>query len=239
MSASAPFVITRSVAAPRARVWQAWTEVEHLRHWWGPKGFVVAHCTVDLRPGGLMHYRLRSPEGGDMWGRFLYREIVKPEKLVWVNSFSDEKGGVTRHPMAPGWPREMLTTVTFAEHLAHWFGPRGFTIHSCEADARPGGLFRLCMRLPQGQDYWVRGSFREIAPPGRVVIHCFADDARGVQRLEEVITVSLADEGGKTRLTLHATAAGSGAEAAAMLAGMEQGWSETLDRLRERSGAIT
>jgi uncharacterized protein YndB with AHSA1/START domain len=112
---TAPFVITRTVAAPRARVWQAWTEVEHLKHWWGPKGFVVAQCTVDLRPGGLMHYHLRSPDGGDMWGRFLYREIVKPEKLVWVNSFSDEKGGVTRHPMAPGWPREMLTTVTFAE----------------------------------------------------------------------------------------------------------------------------
>ena len=115
MSATAPFVITRSVAAPRARVWQAWTEVEHLQHWWGPKGFVVTHCKVDLRPGGLMHYRLRSPDGLDMWGRFLYREIVKPEKLVWVNSFSDEKGGITRHPMAPGWPREMLTTVTFAE----------------------------------------------------------------------------------------------------------------------------
>ena len=117
MSATAPFVITRTVPAPRARVWQAWTEVEHLRHWWGPKGFVVAHCTVDLRPGGLMHYRLRSPEGGDMWGRFLYREIVKPEKLVWVNSFSDEKGGITRHPMAPGWPAEMLTTVTFADGM--------------------------------------------------------------------------------------------------------------------------
>ena len=127
---------------------------------------------------------------------------------------------------------------TRAEHLAHWFGPRGFTIHSCEADARPGGLFRLCTRSPEGRDYWVRGSFREVAPPGRVVIQCYADDARGVQRLEELITVSLADDGGRTRLTLHATAAGAGPEAGAMLDGMEQGWSETLDRLRERSRAI-
>jgi uncharacterized protein YndB with AHSA1/START domain len=136
-------------------------------------------------------------------------------------------------------PRERVFAAwTRAEHLAHWFGPRGFTIHSCEADARPGGLFRLCMRAPDGSDYWVRGSFREVAPPARVVIHCFADDARGVQRLEEVITVSLADEGGKTRLTLQATAGGTGPEAAGMLRGMEQGWSETLDRLRERSRAI-
>ena len=137
-------------------------------------------------------------------------------------------------------PRERVFAAwTRAEHLAHWFGPRGFTIHSCEADARPGGLFRLCMRSPEGVDYWVRGSYREVTAPERLVIQCAADDARGVQRLEEVITVSLADEGGKTRLTLHATAAGAGPEAASMLSGMEQGWSETLDRLRERSKAIT
>jgi uncharacterized protein YndB with AHSA1/START domain len=110
-----PFVVSRAFGAPRARVWQAWTEVEHLKQWWGPKGFVVTHCNVDLRPGGLMHYCLRSPDGNDMWGRFVYREIVKPERLIWVNSFSDEKGGITRHPMAPRWPREMLTTVRFAE----------------------------------------------------------------------------------------------------------------------------
>jgi uncharacterized protein YndB with AHSA1/START domain len=137
-------------------------------------------------------------------------------------------------------PRERVFAAwTRAEHLAHWFGPRGFAIHSCEADARPGGLFRLCMRSPEGLDYWVRGSFREVAAPERVVIHCYADDAKGTQRLEEVISVSLAAEDGKTRLTLHATAAGTGPEAAAMLSGMEQGWSETLDRLRERSNVIT
>jgi uncharacterized protein YndB with AHSA1/START domain len=110
-----PFEIERLLDAPRERVWQAWTEVEHLKHWWGPKGFVVSHCTIDLRPGGKMHYCLRAPDGSDMWGRFVFREIVKPERLVWVNSFSDPEGGVTRHPMAPNWPREMLTTVRFAD----------------------------------------------------------------------------------------------------------------------------
>ena len=109
------FVITRAFDAPRERVWKAWTEAAHLRHWWGPKGFTVSHCTVDLRPGGVMHYCLRSPDGSDVWGRFVYREIAKPERLVFVVSFSDEKGGITRHPMSPDWPREMLSTVTFAE----------------------------------------------------------------------------------------------------------------------------
>jgi len=136
-------------------------------------------------------------------------------------------------------PRERVFAAwTQAEHLAHWFGPRGFGVHSCEADPRPGGVFRLCMRSPEGTDYWVRGTYREVLAPERLVVHCTADDARGVQRLEEVITVSLASEGGGTRLTLHATAAGTGPQAAAMLRGMEQGWSETLERLRQRSDDI-
>jgi uncharacterized protein YndB with AHSA1/START domain len=106
-----PFEITRVFDAPRERVWQAWTEPEHLKKWWGPKGFAVTHCTVDLRPGGLMHYCLRAPGGAEMWGRFVYREIVKPERLVWVNSFSDAKGGVTRHPGHASWPLELLSSA--------------------------------------------------------------------------------------------------------------------------------
>jgi uncharacterized protein YndB with AHSA1/START domain len=108
-----PFEISRVVDAPRDRVWQAWTEAERLKKWWGPKAFTVSHLKVDLRPRGITHYCLRTPDGHDMWGKFVYREIVKPEKLVWLNSFSDEKGGTTVHPMSPTWPREMLTTVTF------------------------------------------------------------------------------------------------------------------------------
>jgi len=136
-------------------------------------------------------------------------------------------------------PRERVFAAwTRAEHLAHWFGPKGFAVHSCEADPRPGGVFRLCMRSPEGADYWVRGSYVEVSAPERLVVRCFADDAKGVQRLEETITVQLAAEGNRTRLTLHATAAGAGAEAAAMLRGMEQGWSETLDRLGERSRTL-
>lgn len=136
-------------------------------------------------------------------------------------------------------PRERVFAAwTQAAQLAHWFGPKGFSVHSCEADARPGGLFRLCMRSPQGEDYWVRGSYREVAAPERLIIQCTADDAHGVQRLEETITVHLAAEGDRTRLTLRATATGAGSEAAAMLRGMEQGWSETLDRLHERSKTV-
>jgi uncharacterized protein YndB with AHSA1/START domain len=140
---------------------------------------------------------------------------------------------VTRHYDAPR--ERVFECWTRAEHLAHWFGPAGFAIHSVVADPRPGGVFRLCLRAPGGADYWVRGSYREVAPPERLVVHCFADDADGVERLSEVITVTLADDRGGTRLTLRAAASGVGDEAAAMLRGMSQGWSETLERLRVRA----
>lgn len=112
---TAPFVISRVLDAPRDRVWKAWTEAEHLKHWWGPKGFTVAYLKIDLRPGGTMLYCLRMPDGNEMWGKFVYREILKPERLVWINSFSDKDGGTTVHPMNPDWPREMHTQVSFED----------------------------------------------------------------------------------------------------------------------------
>jgi uncharacterized protein YndB with AHSA1/START domain len=51
-----------------------------------------------------------------MWGKFVYREIVSPERIVLINSFSNENGELVRHPMSPTWPLEMLSTFTFVEH---------------------------------------------------------------------------------------------------------------------------
>ena len=113
---TAPFIISRQFDAPRDKVWKSWTEAERLKQWWGPKGFTVKQLKLDLRPGGTMHYCLQMPDGNEMWGLFVYREIVRPEKLVFVNSFSDPKGGISTHPMSPTWPRQMLTTVSFDEH---------------------------------------------------------------------------------------------------------------------------
>lgn len=108
-----PFVISRVLDAPRDRVWQAWTEVERMEQWFSPKGFTRIAAKMDFRVGGIYHYGMRAPNGQEMWGRFVYREIKKPERLVWINSFSDRDGGLTVHPMNPNWPREMLTTVSF------------------------------------------------------------------------------------------------------------------------------
>lgn len=113
--ADRPFIISRQFNAPRELVWKSWTEVERLKQWWGPKGFIVHTARVDLRPGGMFHYGMTAPDGSDMWGRFLYREINAPRRMVDINSFSDPQGGLSRHPGHLEWPLQMLSTVTFGE----------------------------------------------------------------------------------------------------------------------------
>ena len=108
-----PFVISRVVEAPRERVWKAWTDAGELKKWWGPRGFKVHTCKVDLRPGGIFHYGMSAPDGSDVWGKFVYREIAAPRKLAFIVSFSDPKCGVTRHPWSPNWPLQILSTVEF------------------------------------------------------------------------------------------------------------------------------
>ena len=114
--AGTPFVITRVVNAPRDLVWKAWTEAEHLQHWWGPKGSTVEVKKVDLRLGGVFHYVLRYSTGAAMWGRFTYREIAAPARLVYLSCFSDESGGITRAPFPGNFPLEIENTVTLEEH---------------------------------------------------------------------------------------------------------------------------
>src|SRR4028119_2189775 len=97
------FTVARVFDAPRDVVWKAWTEAEHPERWWGPKGFTVRHCAVDLRPDGVLHYGLQAPGGTTMWGRWVFREIAAPERLVFVASFSDAQAGMTCHALAPAW----------------------------------------------------------------------------------------------------------------------------------------
>jgi uncharacterized protein YndB with AHSA1/START domain len=125
------FAITRVFAARRDRVFRAWTDREHLMRWWGPAGFTVIDCANDPRPGGRMHYRLRGPAGVEMWGKWEYREIVVPERLAFVSSFSDPEGGTTRPPFDDPWPAAILVTLTFDEQ----HGRTIVTLRSVPVDA--------------------------------------------------------------------------------------------------------
>jgi len=109
------FSLARSFDAPRALVWQVYTELDHLSRWWGPKGFTWIKGTLDLKPGGLFHYGMRAPTGQEMWGKFVYREIVAPQRISFVTSFSDQDANTVRSPYSPIWPLEVLNTVLFTE----------------------------------------------------------------------------------------------------------------------------
>ncbi|MBK8095984.1 MAG: SRPBCC domain-containing protein [Planctomycetes bacterium] len=110
-----PFVTRRVVRAPRDLVYRVWTELAHLQQWFGPKGCTLTDCTLDLRPGGVFHYCMRFGAHGEMWGKWVFREVSR-DRLVFVSSFSDPQGNVVRAPFSADWPLETLSTVTFDEH---------------------------------------------------------------------------------------------------------------------------
>lgn len=112
---SSEFVISRVLDAPRDLVWKCFTEPERMKQWWGPKEFTVIASKMDLHVGGTYHYGMKAPDGTPMWGKFVFREIVPPERLNFISSFSDEKGGTTRHRGHMSWPLEMHSIFTFEE----------------------------------------------------------------------------------------------------------------------------
>jgi uncharacterized protein YndB with AHSA1/START domain len=112
------FAITRTFNAPRERVWRAWTDAQALAQWWGPKGAKIRVIKLDLTPGGIFHYAMAFQPGHEIHGRFIFREIVAPERIMFVNSFSDAGGGITRAPFPQldgKWPLEVLNTMTLRE----------------------------------------------------------------------------------------------------------------------------
>lgn len=115
MSKTIDFVITRTFEAPRELVFQAFTQAEHLQHWWGPKGMKLGVSELDVRPGGVFLYSMESADGYKMWGKIVYREIMAPEKIVFTTSFADEEGNIIRAPFSQTWPLEVLSTWTFTE----------------------------------------------------------------------------------------------------------------------------
>ena len=115
MSDVAAFSISRDLKAPRALVYQVQTDPKHLANWLSPEGFKTIHAAMDFRVGGTYHYGLEGPDGMQMWGLQKFREIVPNEKIVLIQSFSDQHGGLARHPMSPDWPLEMLSSTTFEE----------------------------------------------------------------------------------------------------------------------------
>lgn len=111
-------VITRVFDAPRELVWKNWTDPERVKQWWGPKNFTAPEIKIDLRVGGSYLFCMRSPDGMDYWSTGVYREITMSKRIVYTDSFADEKGNkvpASHYGMGGDWPEALVVTVIFEE----------------------------------------------------------------------------------------------------------------------------
>jgi uncharacterized protein YndB with AHSA1/START domain len=132
-------------------------------------------------------------------------------------------------------PRTLVWRAwTDPRHLAAWWGPEGFTNPVCELDLRPGGAIRIVMRGPDGADYPMRGVYREVVAPERLVFTNFAVDADDQPMMDGLTTVTFSERDGKTEMVLHTRATALVPLAIRMIAGMEPGWRQSIERLAAR-----
>src|SRR5882724_360388 len=127
-------------------------------------------------------------------------------------------------------PRALVFRAwTEPDRAARWWGPQGFTTLHCAMEVRTGGAFRICQRSPDGTEYWKQGVYREVAEPERLVFTFAWEDAEGKPGHETVVTVTFAEFGGKTKLTLHQAVF----ETVSARDSHQSGWTSTLERLAE------
>jgi uncharacterized protein YndB with AHSA1/START domain len=137
-------------------------------------------------------------------------------------------------------PRALVFRAwTETQHVAQWWGPKGFTNPVCEMDLRVGGELRIHMRAPDGVVYPMKGVFEEILPPERLVFVSSALDGAGKSMFDILNTVLFAEQDGKTTLTLQARVTSTTAQAPQYLKGMEMGWAQSLDRLEEKLATMS
>jgi uncharacterized protein YndB with AHSA1/START domain len=125
--------ITRVFDAPRSLLWTVWTQPAHLMRWWGPRGYSLVSCNIDLRPGGAYRFHMRGPSGDDHWSQGVFSEVVEPQRLVLKGSWVDAEA----KPTGP----ESVTTVTFeqnAEKTTMTLHQRGFE-NAASRDGHRGG----------------------------------------------------------------------------------------------------
>ena len=128
-------------------------------------------------------------------------------------------------------PALVFQCWTDPDHMARWWAPHGFTNPVCELDPRVGGTWRIVMRGPDGTDYPCHGVYQEIVPAERLVFTNMATDAAGKLVLDGLTTVTFAEVNGKTKLTVRTGAIALVDYAVDYLKGMQEGWTQSLERL--------
>ena len=82
-TAERELTISRLLNAPRELVWEVWTKAEHIKNWWGPTGFTNTIFSMEVKPGGVWDFIMHGPDGTDYKNKSIYKEIIKPERIVF------------------------------------------------------------------------------------------------------------------------------------------------------------
>ena len=148
------------------------------------------------------------------------RTSVRPEPLVVSRTFPA--------------PRALVFEAwSTADHLRRWFCPEHFTVPHATVDFRPGGRCEVCMRAPDGQEFWSKGHYIEIAPPERLVFTTSVVGGNDEPRFTALTRVTFEDDAGSTRMTVHQSYEIFDQTALAAVEGALEGWRTTLDRLAQ------
>jgi uncharacterized protein YndB with AHSA1/START domain len=113
-SNNAQLVISKEFDAPKENVFNAFADPAALAQWWGPPGIPITVEKFEFKPGGIFLYK-GEIQGQTMWGRFIYKQINKPDLLEFISSFSDQNGGITRAPFSDKFPLEIFNRFEFSE----------------------------------------------------------------------------------------------------------------------------
>lgn len=113
MSDLPEYILDRTFDAPRELVWRAWTDPELLHRWYGPGVETIIH-EFDLKPGGMWLNEMKWGGKSDL-SKMVFQEVTPHDRLVWHHSSADTDWNIIANPMMPGWPRVLLTTVTFED----------------------------------------------------------------------------------------------------------------------------
>jgi uncharacterized protein YndB with AHSA1/START domain len=108
------FTLTRTFNAPKEMVFDAFASADALAQWWGPVEAPVEVISLDFQPEGIFHYKMKGNQIS--YGVFRYKEIDRPNRIIWVNSFADEKGTIIKPPFEGlDLPKEILNSITLTE----------------------------------------------------------------------------------------------------------------------------
>lgn len=207
-------IVLDHVSAPRFRITATFEDLGTQTRMVFRQTFETAEVCAQVRP-------YAAPGSAQMLERLAERlaTLDAPERELTL----------TRRFQAP---RALVWRAwTDPVQLARWWGPHGFSAPVCEVDARPGGAIHIVMQGPDGARYAMRGAFREVAAPERLVFSNIAADAEDQPVIDGLTTVTFTERDGGTEMVLHTRATAKTEAAVRMVAGMEAGWTQSIERL--------